>query len=148
MKVSQCSVAEIFDDERFEELIAEYAAESKAEEAPDYDPDRDLYERLEKMGVLHTVKVVYRGKMIGFALVLVNQVPHYKALLATTESVFVEKAMRWTGAGLALIRSAEKIAKLHGCKALFVSAPTGGSINKLMPNIKYRECHKVYTKML
>jgi len=148
MKVYPCPVSEILDDERFEELIAEYAAESKADEAPQYDPDRELYVKIESLGVLQAIKATHNDEMVGFAVVVLSQAPHYRDIIATTESLFVEKKMRVTGAGLALIRAAEEVALHKGCNALFVSAPAGGQLEKLMPKLKYRESHKVFARVL
>jgi GNAT superfamily N-acetyltransferase len=80
--------------------------------------------------------------------VVLSQAPHYRDIIATTESLFVEKKMRVTGAGLALIRAAEEVALHKGCNALFVSAPAGGQLEKLMPKLKYRESHKVFARVL
>jgi GNAT superfamily N-acetyltransferase len=148
MEIHLCPVADILDDARFEELINEYAEESKAQEAPEPKPDRELYELLEKKGALHSLRALHNGEMIGFATVIVNQVPHYGDPIATTESLFVEKAMRSTGAGLALIKAAEQVARYKKCGSLFVSAPTGSSLEKLMTRMKYRHSHSTFVRAL
>ena len=57
-----------------------------------------------------------------FATVLKAKLPRYAGPIAVTESFFVAKAHRRTGAGLELLRAGEDKARALGCPGLLVSA--------------------------
>ena len=68
--------------------------------------------------------------------------------LAVVESYFVASKHRKSGAGLALLREAERIASDRGAHALLVSAPHGGRLADVMPRVGYRETNRVFFRSL
>jgi GNAT superfamily N-acetyltransferase len=78
--------------------------------------------------------------------VLKPVIPHYGVAIAVTESFFVGKEYRKSGAGLKLLRAAE--AHAEGAPGLLVSAPVGGTLAEVLPHLGYRETNRVFFKEL
>jgi len=110
----------VFDAPVFAALRNEY--EREALRNPDLAgsvPDRAGYQALFEAGVLHPLGI-FAGAgpnrtLAGFCTVLLSPVLHHKGRrIAITETLFVAKAYRRGGAGMALIRAAERIARQQG----------------------------------
>ena len=141
------------DDLRFapgvDALLREYAKECGIAGLPKPKAEWLTYARLEHHGALHVVGAYLDGSLVGFCHVLVSLNPHYSALLAVTESLFVAAAHRGTGAGLALLREAEAIARQRGAVGMLVSAPTGGSLAAVLERSKgFQETNRVFFREL
>ena len=65
---------------------------------------------------------------------------------AITESFFVAKVHRDSGAGLKLLRAAEQKARALGSPGLLVSAPFGGTLVQVLPRAGYTETNRVFFK--
>ena len=141
------------DDLRFapgvDDLLREYAKECGIAGLPKPKAEWLTYARLEHHGALHVVGAYLDDELVGFCHVLVSLNPHYSRLLAVTESLFVAAAHRGTGAGLALLREAESIARERGAAGLLISAPTGGSLAAVLERSKgFRETNRVFFREL
>jgi len=138
-----CKVAEILSETK---LLEDYAVEGAISGLPKPSPQADLYDMLEKSGMLHSFGAFNGEELVGFMTVIAYKAPHYGELIAVSESVFVSKAFRKTGAGTRLIRMAEDHSKSIGAKGLLVSAPMGGSLSRMMQNPKsgYRQTNEVF----
>jgi len=141
------------DDLRFapgvDALLREYSQECGIAGLPKPKAEWLTYARFEYYGVLHVVGAYLDGSLVGFCHVLVSLNPHYSALLAVTESLFVAAAHRGTGAGLALLREAGSIARQRGAVGLLVSAPTGGSLAAVLERSKgFRETNRAFLQEL
>ncbi len=130
------------------ELLAEYGAESAIDGMPDPAVKVEAYRQLEAGGLLHAIAAHKEGELIGFITVLKAPLPHYSALVAVTESFFVAKAHRKTGAGLRLLRAAEKKARELGSPGLLVSAPFEGDLFYVLPRVGYAETNRIFFKRL
>ncbi len=127
-------------------LLLEYAQESAA---PDMVPPaiRAMdYKRLEALGVLHPISALLDGELIGYVTVLASEIPHYGRSIAITESIFVAKAHRKTGAGLKLLRAAEAKARELGSPVLLVSTPIDGDLAEVLPRVGYGEVGRTFLK--
>ena len=91
---------------------------------------------------------MFHELLVGFVTVLVSVFPHVGVLMASTESLFVAKEYRKTGAGLKLIRSAESCAKEGGAPCLFISSPFGGNLAEVLPQVGYTETNRVFFRNL
>ena len=144
------TVAEAFDSPVFSALCDEYRAESLRN--PDLMgalPDREHYIRLVDSGLLCMLGVFVGDELVGLCNVLVTTVPHFSGkVIASTETVFVAKAHRAGGAGLKLLRAAEKVAANAGAGGLYVTAPTGGRLERLLPHVGYHETNRVFFRGL
>ena len=80
-----------------------------------------------------TLLAARRGEaLIGVCTVVVYRNPHYSQMMGVTESLFVAPEFRNTGAGLGLLRAAERIARSAGAVCLLVSAPTSSALSRVL----------------
>lgn len=131
IEIKPCTAAEILSPEN-SWLIEEYAAESAIEGMPHPSGKLALYTPLEAAGFMQSFAAFDAGRMVGFIVVLVNELPHYGAKVGVTESWVVASDHRKTGAGIALLREAKRHAKAAGAVGMLISAPKGGRLERLM----------------
>jgi GNAT superfamily N-acetyltransferase len=146
--IRPCTVSDLEASPCFEALLAEYGAESGI---PEFGPpvaQMATYKHLEAAGVLQVIAAVQDGELVGFVTVLRSVLPHFGRQVAITESLFVTSEARSTGAGLALLRAAEDLAREQGGEALLVSAPTGGRLERVLPGVGYRETARMFFREL
>lgn len=130
-------------------LVAEYAEESAIPELGGANPQWEMYRRMEEMGAVRML-AAFRGEaLVGCLVLIVSVVPHFGLTIASTESIFVARAARKTGAGLKLLHEAERLARESGAVGLFVSAPSGGQLAQVLDRLKsWRETNRVFFKRL
>ena len=139
------SIPELLAAPNLQEMMDAYAAEAALEGMPEPKANLDAYRAMDKWGLMHTLCAMVDGKIIGFILVLVNELPHYSALLASIESYFVLAQYRQSGAGIMLLKSAETHAFEKNAAGFMVSAACGGTLDKMMMrSMIYRKTHNVY----
>jgi len=148
LTVEACPLADIVAAAAFPRLATEYERESLIDGMPPPAPDWDAYAALEAAGLLHGIAASVEGELVGFVAVLLAKLPRYARPIAVTESFFVARAHRRTGAGLRLLRAAEDQARALGCPALLVSAPSEGVLAKVLPRRGYAETNRVFFKEL
>ena len=144
LEIAPAAVAEIEAAAGINALLDEYAAESLIDGLPAPVANWQAYRALEAAGMLHVFAARVHGRMAGFVAVLIAPHPRYSVNLATTESFFVARAHRGTGAGLKLLRAAEQRAREAGAPGLLVSAPSGGDLARVLPRVGYRESNRVF----
>lgn len=144
------TVDEAFDSPVFAALCDEYRAESLRN--PDMmgaQPDREWYACMVNAGLLHMLGVFIDNQLVGLCNVLVTPAPHFSGkLTASTETIFVAEAHRAGGAGMKLLRAAEEVAVAAGAGGLYVAAPTGGRLERLLPHVGYHETNRVFFRGL
>lgn len=146
MNIRPCKIAEILEAPNFDALVDEYADESSIDGLPRPKAKVELYMALEATGLTRSFGAFDGDVLCGFVVVLAPVLPHYGATVCTTESLFVAKSHRSSGAGLSLLREAEKIAKELGSPGLLVSAPFGGVLAQVLPRSGYRQTNAVFFK--
>ena len=147
MKVERSSVAAIVGAPEFPALAAEYAAECAIAGLPPPTAKMKTYRQLEAAGMLQIFAAFDdAGGLIGLITVLAPVLPHYSVPVAVSESFFVARAHRRTGAGLALLRAAEDLARELGSPGLLVSAPFEGDLFRVLPRRGYAETNRVFFK--
>ena len=125
--------------------LSEYERESALPELGKINPNWKLYEMLENGGAMQTFAAFENGKMVGFATVMIYEVPHYSKKVATTESIFVALEWRPVGVGTVLMKHIEDFARKAGCHVFFYSAPVHSQIDKLLSfRKKGRHSNNVY----
>lgn len=143
----KCSVSEIVDNPAFPALHRAYAAEASISGFPDPTEKMASYRLIETSGIFQAYGAFLEGDLlVGFMAVLTPVIPHYGVAITVTESLFVAKEHRKTGAGLKLIRAAETHARDSGSPGLLVSAPSGGPLADVLPHLGYRETNRVFMK--
>lgn len=141
------------DDLRFAQgvkaLLREYAAECSIHGLPSPKPEWLTYARLEFHGAMQVLGAYHDDALVGFCTVLVSLSPHYSALIAVTESLFVGASHRHTGAGLALLREAEAVARERQAVGMLVSAPFGGALAAVLESSRnFRETNRAFFREL
>lgn len=146
--VRKCSVSEIMEDPAFPALIEEYAAESAVEGMPTPQAKMESYAAIELTGMLHPFGAFKEGALVGFISLLTPTLPHYGRLVAVGESFFVSAPHRKGGAGLRLLKEAERTAAGQGSPGIFITTPIKGMLIEILPRRGYIECSRIYFKKL
>lgn len=146
IEVRRITFGELESDPNFRWLIEVYAEESQIAGLPPANYHSELYHRMEATGTFFVLGAYRNGEMVGFVNFIVTVLPHYGVKVATTESIFVAREFRRTGAGVKLIREMEKICAELGAVGVLVSAPSGGRLAEVMPGLKYRETNQIFFK--
>ena len=140
---------DFYHNENYSIFIKEYAEECSIEGMTQINPNIDLYNKLESVGILNSYAVYEDKAIIGGFCLLISPNLHYSQNIATIESFFVKKEFRKNGIGLRLLQEAEKIAKEKNAVALFLSTPIDSDLEKVMSSLKsYKETNKVFFKSL
>lgn len=148
MKIDKCSFADLETDPGWEGLLAEYADEGSIRGAPRPKCQPEMYRHLEALGLVHIYRARVGTRLVGFVILLTTVLPHYGVLFGVTESFFVAKAHRITGAGVKLLCMAEARAEEMKCIGLLVSAPYEGKLFELLPRLGYVEASRVFFRPL
>ncbi len=135
-------------DPSWPDMVAEYAQECRIAGMPPCDYQGDMYRIMESQGIMHMIGAYVGDTLVGFCFMLVTRLPHYGRLVGAMESMFVAKDWRKSGAGIGLIREAERISASAGAVAVLMTAPTGGSMERLMPMVGYRHTNTCFFKAL
>jgi len=149
-EIRPLTVDEVFGAPVFNALCDEYRAEALRN--PDLSgglPDRAGYQVMFDAGLLHPLGAFVGEQLVGICAVLVSPVLHHGGkLIATTETLFVAKAHRAGGAGLALLRAAESVALDAGASGLYVNAPVGGRLARVLPHQGYHATNQLFYRGL
>lgn len=129
--VVRIPVASIFEDPAWPDLEKEYAAECSIAMIGPIQPQPQIYDAMEKAGVLRCFGAYRNGDMIGFATVLIPVLPHYGKRPATVESLFVTKGER-KGGTFARLRRAIKDGVRDVSEVMLYSAPAGGAMEMIL----------------
>lgn len=149
IEIRPITVDECDQSEEFWSLVAEYAAECANQGLPPPKPDMGMYRAMEAGGALSPIGAFNAyGQLIGFVYLLLVRLPHYSAKVAISESIFVAKEHRKTGAGALLIRAVESEGIKHECVGVFMSAPVGGTFERVLPGIGYGPTNTAFFKAL
>jgi GNAT superfamily N-acetyltransferase len=148
--IHKCTVAELKRDISFPSMFSEYADECAIAMLPSPDEKMAAYDMIERSGVFQAYGAFSdAGVLLGFMALLTPVIPHYGVCIATMESLFVGREYRGSGAGLKLLRAAERHAEAAGCPGLLVSAPTGGQLAEVLARRDgYAETNRVFFRKL
>jgi len=144
--IKKCTVLKLEQNPNFENLLAEYAVESSIDGLPPPSARMETYKQLENTGKFHVWEALGDGILLGFITVLLSDLPHYGACVGVCESFFVGVQYRKTGAGLKLLRELESFVNSNKGVGLLVSAPFGGILAEVLPNVGYAETNRVFFK--
>lgn len=144
-EIKQITLTQLEKEPNLDALVEEYAAECAIHGLPHPAAKVDMYKTMELTGWLNAFGAYHEDKLIGFAFVIATVVPHYSALIASAESLFVAKAFRNTGAGTRLVRACEANAKAKGSPGILLTAPFGGPLAAMLDvSSAYTEVNRVF----
>lgn len=133
IEIRPVSAKDFFSYPEARRLIKEYSKECANRTLASSPPNEDQYLKLEELGLLKAAGAFNGDTMVGFVVVVFSFVPHFKEeTLASTESLFLSKPFRTGNNGLKLLQWARNTAVLFGSAGLFVSAPAGSRLEKLL----------------
>jgi GNAT superfamily N-acetyltransferase len=144
--IQPVTIDEIFNSPIFPQLLDEYIEEGTRDPSLLGSlPNREAYLYLERNGMIAPLGVFFDGGLVGFCIVMFSGNLHASnRLVASTESLFVGSAWRAGGAGIKLLRAAEQLAIDRGSTGLYVTAPAGGRLEKVLPRIGFHEVSRVF----
>lgn len=146
IEIRKCTIDEVESCRNFPVLAREYAEDAAIHGLPSPVEKLDTYRAIEKLKIFQGYAAVLDGEIVGFMAILVPIIPHYGIGVAVMESMFVGRAYRSSGAGLKLIKAAERHAVEAGSPGLLLSAPYGGRLEKVLPRRGYRATNTVFFK--
>lgn len=135
MKLKAISFNELFDHPLFADLCIEYAKESGNDDLGLALPSTELYKALEAAGRCFFIGAFEGCGMVGFAVLMLNDHPHYSKTVGICDAIFVKYEHRQGPAGLKLIRKVQEVAKEHGAVGVYFSAPEGSRLSKLFARL-------------
>lgn len=149
MIFKKLTVAETLADPRYSPLWHEYIEEA-GYTAYSPEPDFRQYEAIEKQGIFDITGVYSDdGKMIGFFTFILNYLPHAKGqLLATVESLFLEKSERKGAAGLKLLKALKARATELGASTLLIGTRAGSRTEKVVERLGLEKQNTVWAAKL
>ena len=147
MNIVKIKISDTWEAPNWPQILMEYALEASIEGMPTTAPNKELYTKLEGLGVIHTFGAFLDKMLIGYITVMAVPGTHYEtATIFSTESFFVLKEHRKTGAGLRLLRAAETLAKGLRAPGLLVSARVDNSLPQVLGSCGYKETNRVFFK--
>ena len=146
--IRTCTASELEQAPNFKDLLVEYAAESAFQPLGEPEPVPAAYHRMEEAGILHILGAYLDGGLVGFLAFMVSTHLRYGKPLASIDLYFITKPARKSGAGLALLREAERLAGSLGAAGLMVGSPVGGNLAVVLPRVGYKATHQVFFRRL
>ena len=146
--VRPCCAIELEQADNFLALMREYVAESGRAIKADPAPQVEVYKAHEAAGTMKFAGAWIGGDLVGMMVVAFAVVPHFGMKVANTETLFVSKDARKTGAGKALLKLADAIAAESGCIGVLISAPVGGVLSKVLPRAGFTHTNELFFKAL
>lgn len=149
LSIRPCSIADLQSAPNIGDLMAEYSAESSIHDLGQVSAQWETYKAMAEAGVLHPF-AVFDGDsaLAGFMLLIISVLPHYGLPIAVSESFFVTESIRKTGAGIRLLREAERFAVDRGAIGMLVSSPVGGRLASILPRSGYKATNEVFFRRL
>lgn len=147
VSIKKCTVEEFLEEQNSFDLLDAYADELAMEGLPHPKAKLDMYRQLESLGKLQIITAYMENFLIGFVNVITVMNPHYGIDISSTESFFVLKEFRKSGAGVLLRREAELCAKRLNSPGIFISAPFGSNLAASLEGSKdYKETGRTFFK--
>lgn len=143
ISVRRISFDEFLNDSAFDEIVSGYTFEC-ANLGLETKPDRGFYRRAVDSGLAMMLGVFVDDALVGAAVVLVSEHPHYSKKLAVVESLYVLPDARIRGAGSAILEAIKDEARKAGAEGVLVSAPTGSRLEKLGRLCEWRQTNSVF----
>jgi GNAT superfamily N-acetyltransferase len=154
--IRRVSHSEILLAPNAQHLIDEYAAECSIPQIGKINQQPETYAKLEAAGLMSCFGVFAKlahsldePELVGFASVLMTELPHYGRKVATVESLFLARSHRPGGTGRALMDAVEAHAKENGCVAILYSAPEDSQFHFVLAfSRKYNLTNLVFCRSL
>ena len=141
--IQRVNYKEILNDK---EILEEYAKDCLVD---GYEPQEQIYEAMDKSGMLYCLGAYIEGKLVGFVSIVVSIMPHNGKKMAVGESIFALPEFRKYGVGLHLIQKARDLAKEAGCELIVYTPRIGSAFDKVLEHRdSCLKTHVQYTEWL
>lgn len=143
------SVTEIFSSGTIQTLLDAYAQEFVTAGVPKPNPQLEAYSRIEQAGMMQAFCAEANGNVVGILHLFITPNPLLAEPIALTEAFFVLDEYNQAGAGIALLREAEKHATQQGAKGIFVSTAYRDALTGVLEDdAAYQESNRVFFRGL
>lgn len=132
MKIETCTLSDLFNDPRYEEVCAHYRQEAGHLELKGI-VDKDKYSFLAKNGLLLCARAVSEGQLVGIMAIVMCPSLHNSKDVANVDTLYLEPEHR--GHGLQFLRHAIKMAREFGASGIRFSAPAGSRTEQLFDRL-------------
>lgn len=89
----------------------------------EFDPNLQIYEKLDEIGALHIVTAREGEKLCGYAIFMLMRHMHYRILWAAGDGLWLSKSVRRPRVALRLIKVCEDSLRARGVVLLNIPAP-------------------------
>lgn len=112
-------------------------------------PHVEMYEALERGGMLQILVVRDRGQMIGYMLFSVHPHGHYSDTLCGFEDAyFLNPSHRKGGIGIKMIRESIVHLKRRGVQRIFIHTKKSHDLSRLLEHLGMTHTDEVYSKWI
>lgn len=146
--IRHVTVAEVESAQGIDALIAEYAKESAIAGMPYVCTRFDIYRAIEAGARMRAFGAFVDDTLVGFIVFSVVMMPNYGIEVGCQHVFFVADAYRKTGAGLRLLRAAEREAHDMGAAGFLSGCPIHSRLAMVMPEIGYMPADTIFFKVL
>ena len=115
------------------------------------DIDWEVYEGLEEIGLLRPFMAYSNGELVGYAVFILNNNPHYQTHVYAHQDIFFvrkDKRHSMAGIGLRLVAVAESVLKEEGVTAIQHHVNTNNDWSAFIEKLGYNFTEKIYEKRL
>ena len=144
LSIEPITIDTITESPNYEALAAEYAAECKIQALPLGAPLLDEYRSLEKEHRLVALGAFEGEDLVGFLILVENYLRHHSQKILSIDSIFLRRASRKGLAGLRLFDRAQREAERCGASGLFLTAPIGSSLEKILDRKGFNKTTAIY----
>ena len=142
--IRQCPASEVLENPVLPELLDLYKQDGERLQGAEFIPER--YYQLEAAGIAKFFSVLNsENEFVGFAVVVINTVPHYRDPVGVVESIFIKKEARRSGLGLDLLTALEAYCRGHA-RCMYITAPAQSALQKVLPRLGFNLSNLVFLK--
>ncbi len=112
-------------------------------------PDWDVYEAIDRAGLLGVYTVRKQDSLIGYLVVVVRKHPHYKDhIFASNDILFIDKEHRKGLVGYFLVKYVVEDLKKLGASVLMFNTTVDKPYDPILNRLGFEPAEKLYMKFL
>lgn len=112
-------------------------------------PDWEVYEKLEELGVLTIFTARHFGKLVGYFVVIVQSNIHYKDhVFASNDIIYLHPDYRKGMTGVKLIKFAEKCLKKDGVSVMVMNTKVHSPFDIILERLGFTPIERLYSKYI
>jgi hypothetical protein len=135
-------------DHNFQEILIRHHEALNAKELV-LDFDHEAFLKLDSIGMLHNIAVMYKDDLVGYAVYFVHQHFHHKTTKYAVEDMYwIEKKYRTGRTGLRLFQFIEKTLKEKQVNIIITGTKVCSDNTRLLEYLGYEFTDKLFTKQI